>query len=93
MHDLNIFRTRRLNGVVNVCPLLPNLVSFKDRFENESIYDTIQDVAPQFEDIFNECFFDDRNYPCSQKMKPILTDDGLCFAFNALNSHEMYTNE
>ena len=93
-NGLIFFRTQRLNDLANVCPLLPNLVSFKDRFANESIYDTIQEIAPQFKEILNQCSFDGSRYvPCSPKMKTILTDEGLCFALNALNSHEMYTNE
>lgn len=80
-----------MNALANVCPLLPNLVAFEDRFANESIYKTIQDIAPQFSKVM--CVINGKLHSCSPLMKPILTDEGLCFAINALNSHEMYTNE
>ena len=91
----NFLRTQRLNALANVCPLLPYSVGFEDKFANESIYHTIQDIAPSFEDSLAGCNWNGMGefHSCSTRMTSILTDEGLCFAFNALNSHEMYTNE
>lgn len=35
-----------------------------------------------------------RNYleECYDQFHPILTDDGICYTFNALNSYDLYTD-
>lgn len=78
----------RLKAIAHICPRVPHLTTFNDTFRDESIYDTIQDISRL--EIFHECFWD--SYSC-EFITPVLTDEGFCFTFNALNSREVYTNE
>lgn len=81
-----------LHDLAQICPFLRNHVKFSDSFTNESIYDTIQEVALKLQrsdlNCFNSMFLD-----CFDWLKPLITEDGYCFTFNALNAHDMYTNE
>lgn len=81
----------RLKALAHVCPLLPHLIPFDDNFTNGHIYDTIQDIAPTIGESL--CNWWGRDINCSQLLVPILTEDGLCFTFNGLNSDEIYTDQ
>lgn len=90
-----LIRKKRLNAIAHICPLLPDQIEQKENFLDESVYDIIQDISPNFNQSVDMCDFrghydDDR---CSEFFLPILTEEGVCFTFNALNSHEIYTEE
>lgn len=65
----------------------------KDFFLNESMYRTMRDMAPTCNETLYYCSWRNRARPCNELFQPVFTERGLCFAFNALNSHEVYTNE
>lgn len=67
--------------------------TFGSKLANLSIYGTILDLAPSFNETMFRCAWQYKNLSCSKLFVPILTEEGLCFAFNALNSREMYTEE
>lgn len=62
-------------------------------FIEENIYDTFQNMALQFDDVINECIWQGKIVNCSMHMDVVFTEKGLCFAFNGLNSNEIYTDE
>lgn len=60
---------------------------------DESIYNVIEGMALSFDDVMYRCWWQNKIRNCSKYFLPVFTEDGFCFTFNALNSHEMYTNE
>lgn len=77
----------------HVCRDLGANFNFSAKFTADSVYDIIMDVAPTFNDTMLICKWNDNKHvPCSKIIVPIFTNEGLCFAFNALNSHDIYTD-
>lgn len=87
-----LFSLTRLRALAHICPNFPESIQSNEMFANESIYDTIQDVAYHIKVAILVCRWQaDVRY---SKCKPfVFTDDGLCSTFNALNSHDVYTDE
>lgn len=81
-----------LNALAHICPFLPNYVKFNDNTTNESIYETIENIAFTLLEGNSICIWKNRQ-GCTKFVKPLITEDGLCVTFNALNSDEMYTDE
>ncbi|CAH0564376.1 unnamed protein product [Brassicogethes aeneus] len=59
------------------------------KYFDNSIYDFYQDVSPNFYDDVSDCMFMGSNYNCSDIFKPIVVDEGLCYAFNLLDRSDM----
>lgn len=83
----------RLNFLAQVCPNLPDLIRKDMKYTNESIYDIIKEISPDVESIFLGCFPKRDKVPCLEAVAPVYTEEGLCFAFNTLNSYEIFTDE
>ena len=67
--------------------------SLGEDFANASIYKTMRDMALPLDDVAPDCKFGRLFSSCDWFLKPSVTDEGVCFTFNALNSNEIYTNE
>lgn len=83
-----------MRALSHICPF-PEFghIELGDEFASESIYSIIQDIAPSLNDTITECTWKNKPTPCSELFAPVLTEEGLCFAFNAPNSAELYTKE
>lgn len=60
---------------------------------DERIFKIINELAPSFTDIMFFCKYRNKFNLCQNYFKSILTDEGVCFTFNALNSEEVYTDK
>lgn len=87
----NRFRLKRVLAINHLCP---NLIWFReDKFENESIFEIIREIAPTLVDTLVDCKWGYRSRNCEKTFVPTFTEVGLCFAYNALNSRDFFTNE
>ena len=82
-------------ALTNMCGILPNGFALENKFANEKLYDMIHDMPSHYVNYLTNCHWRDKtqSFSCYTRTTPILTDEGPCFTFNALNSHDMYTNE
>ena len=80
----------RLSKLAQICSRLPK---FKNDFDDEDIFNFIKDVAPNVEQITHSCSWKGAIINCSEYLEPIMTHIGVCFAFNGLNSRDIYTDE
>lgn len=81
-----------METLFHICPDLYKPSTSNTKFTNTSIYDIMEDIAISVNDITIYCEWREEFQNCTDFFEPIFTDDGLCFVFNALNSHEMYTD-
>lgn len=50
-------------------------------------------MAPKLNDVFDYCKFLGQAVDCGLLFKESLTEDGLCFTFNGLNSRSIFNEE
>lgn len=63
------------------------------KYTSESIYDVVEDMALTLDDVVHKCWWQGKEIDCAKHLMPVFNEEGLCFTFNALNSHEVYRNE
>ena len=80
-------------NLVHVCDELKYYIPYGNDFADEDIFNDIQDFAPDVKDITLSCSWKGAIINCSEYLKPVMTHFGVCFAFNGLNSRDIYTNE
>lgn len=94
------FRKMRLDAIVHLCKNFSHSIQFYglewiyDDFTEEWIYDVIADMAPSFNNTHHECRWKRvQGHNCYQNFVHVLTEKGLCYAINVVNSHEIYTEQ
>lgn len=95
---VQFFRKQRMDALTQICDNLPESFDVENRndlqhFINESIYDVIRDMAPNFEETVQICWWQSKIENCSKFVFPVMTEEGICFTFNSLNSREIYTDQ
>lgn len=80
-----------MEAIAHICDSM--IFKFDGKFITDSIYDDIKDIARPFDETLIECTSPYESGDCSELFVPIYTEEGLCFSFNALNSHQVFTDE
>lgn len=75
-----------------VCLICDIATRKRSNFTDDSIYNIIQEIAPDISDVVSWCTWRQEDF-CLFSLSSIITAEGVCFAFNNLNSHEIYTDE
>lgn len=83
----------QLNALAHICPHLPELIKSEENITDESIYYTIQRVALPLQSSIFLCHWAGIFVHYAEIFTPVLTDEGLCFSLNVLNSQDMYTDQ
>ncbi|XP_055308679.1 pickpocket protein 28-like isoform X2 [Sitodiplosis mosellana] len=91
--NLSAIEITRINALAHICPRLSDSIEYTDNLTTDAIYDTIQDIAPRMIQSEMRCVWQVQWKKCSKLFVPTLTEEGLCFAFNALNVHDIYTDD
>lgn len=83
-----------MEPLLHICEFLDiKYAKFGSKFTNESIYEIIQNVAPSFNKTLTACKWQFKIYNALELFAPVLTGEGVCFSFNALNSRDIFTDE
>lgn len=67
------------------------LDKFTDDYSEHSMLEIIRNLAPSFDDLMINCTFLDKTN-CSELFYPIITEEGLCYTFNAMSMKETATD-
>lgn len=84
----------RLNALAHLCPRLFEFIDNKERFTNNSIYDIIFDMGIDSGYLTGICKWQHKvDVTCEDSLTLVMTEEGVCSTFNAINSYDIYTNE
>lgn len=81
-------------AVTHLCDDCMHYGDTSETFANNSIFDVLQDMAPDSHSVVMSHKWKYETFSSIEaEISSVLTEEGLCFAFNAVNSHEVYTDE
>lgn len=67
--------------------------NFSDEYLDENAWSTFNDIAPAFNETFIFCKLFGSLFDCDKLFVPRTTERGLCYTFNTLDVHDLFTNE
>lgn len=59
-------------------------------YTKTEIFEIIQEVAPPFNETLVSCTFQNKEELCRDYFQQIITEEGLCYTFNSLESTDIY---
>lgn len=71
---------------------ITNLFPTDSHIDN-SIYETIERISPNFNETFIFCKLFDKWINCNEILFPFLTDEGFCYTFNAISLGDLLTDQ
>lgn len=60
---------------------------------NRNLIEILRDVAPQFNETLFHCKYRNFTDTCDKLFHEIVTEEGICYTFNALDGTEVYRDE
>lgn len=69
------------------------LSSFSDKYAEDSVFDTINEIQNSIEDTVVHCRLLEERVNCSQILSPITSEEGFCLSFNTMHMYDFGTNE
>lgn len=82
-------RELKLRALAHVCPFSSNWKQFEAR-EDEKVFQTLRNMAIPKEIIAQLCMWRQKTVNCGDLITETLTDDGICYTFNALPANQLY---
>ena len=66
---------------------------YPDPYSNDSVYEILHRIAPDFNETFFDCKLFDQWVNCNDILYPFITDEGCCYVFNTFSIYELLTDE
>lgn len=83
----------RLDASFTVCDAHLASTEFGlNQTDGKNLIDILQILMPQF-DTFEKCRWRNKDQKCEELFHKYITDDGVCYSFNALSSKEIFKTE
>lgn len=62
-----------------------------NNFTDATLIRDLNNIALKLNDSLHYCEWHYKDKKCSEMFRPILTEEGICFTFNSLNSRDIYS--
>lgn len=92
---LTLEERKKLEAVAQVCDLhlLSNITSFDNVLESNDIISTLKQINVWQNDSLLLCNWGGDIQDCSEVVDEVITEEGVCYSFNILNSGELFKIE
>lgn len=78
-----------LRALAHVCSFSHHWKKFEHR-EDETVLETLRKLAFRTETLIQWCMWRYKSVNCSEMISKTLTEDGICYTFNALPADQLY---
>lgn len=83
-----------MKAAFQICDLhLVDSFKLEQNYTDDTIFNIIEDIALPLNSTISTCKWRNQKYNCAELYRPVMTEEGLCYTFNALNSKDIYTKK